>query len=167
MKEMEDIRDIREVITPGFWESYWYWSIGLVLLSLFGFWVIKRFFRHTKKSTPPLTPYERAMKQLAFVRGLFSEEAEVFSSSLSLVLRTYLEEELMFPVLEWTTEEFLEETMKNSVVESHARLILGEFLQFCDLAKFARHPLEQEKREKLYKTAKGFIEEMHQKRHEP
>jgi len=71
----------------------------------------------------------------------------------------YLEERFTFRAPERTTEEFLRELSGTDLLAKPQKESLGEFLQSCDLVKFAKYePGEKELRE-LHGAALNLVEE--------
>jgi hypothetical protein len=63
-------------------------------------------------------------------------------------LRSYLEERFQFRAPDRTTEEFLLDLQRTSLLDQAQKDSLGDFLQRCDLVKFARYePTEAELRQ--------------------
>jgi hypothetical protein len=73
--------------------------------------------------------------------------------------RAYLEERFNFRAPERTTEEFLRELGGTDLLAKEQKESLGQFLQSCDLVKFAKYePGEKELRE-LHGAAVKLVEE--------
>ena len=78
---------------------------------------------------------------------------------VSDTIRWYLEERFSFRAPERTTEEFLYELQGTDLLTPDQKTSLGEFLQRCDLVKFARYePGEPELRD-LHDSALRLVEE--------
>jgi len=89
------------------------------------------------------------------------DEVPAFVTSVSGVLRTYIEEAFAVRAPESTTEEFLFEVAARHDSLSEHRDSLGGFLTSCDLVKFARHRPEPTAAEPLLLTAEDFVEATH------
>lgn len=141
----EGLRDIKApVVIPG-WEWVW-WALGvavvaLLLLGLLIFLVTRR----KQTALPPLIPpHIRARERLAQALALIGEP-KPFVIAVSDALRGYLEERFRFRAPERTTEEFLHELKRTERLLPDQKESLGEFLQRCDLVKFAQYePTETE-----------------------
>ena len=71
-----------------------------------------------------------------------------FCILVSDTIRFYLEECFDFRAPERTTEEFLHELQDTDLLTAEQKERLGEFLESCDLVKFAKYePREPELRE--------------------
>ena len=62
-----------------------------------------------------------------------------FSIRVSDILRRYVVEQYQLPVTRQTSVEFLEALAKASPFSEDERALLGDFLNRCDLIKFARY----------------------------
>ena len=82
-----------------------------------------------------------------------------FCILVSDTVRLYLEERFEFRAPERTTEEFLHELQGTNLLLPDQKSSLGEFLQCCDLVKFAKYePREPELRD-LHDSALRLVEE--------
>ena len=86
-------------------------------------------------------------------------DPRLFCIAVSDATRLYLEERFDLHAPERTTEEFLKELRRTHHLNADQKLTLGEFLEQCDLVKFARlEPTESELRS-LYRIAERLVEE--------
>lgn len=135
---------------------------GAVFLALV-LWLLLR-----KKPAPPLTPYQRALQELQFARGLRDTgQDKIFAIAVSDAVRRYLESAYHMPAPERTTEEFLQVAMHHVWLQGELTTLLRRFLEFCDLAKFAGQQFGAEEREQLLNTAREFIETAEKLRQPP
>ncbi|MBN2211498.1 MAG: hypothetical protein JW709_08905 [Sedimentisphaerales bacterium] len=81
-----------------------------------------------------------------------------FYDRVSDILRHYIEHRFDFRAPEKTTEEFLAEIPSANVLSSPDQNRLGEFLQHCDLVKFARYSPTTDQIQKTFDLVKNFIE---------
>ena len=82
-----------------------------------------------------------------------------FCILVSDTIRVYLEERFDFHAPERTTEEFLHELQGTDLLSAEQKEKLGEFLERCDLVKFAKYePGEPELRD-LHGSALRLVEE--------
>ncbi len=112
-------------------------AVGLVALALGG-WELRR--RLTAKPPPP-SPPEWALKELDRIEALAlpaAGETERYHTLLSDVVRRYLELRFRLPASRQTTAEFLQGMQSAPQLTAEQQALLGDFLQRCDLAKFAR-----------------------------
>jgi hypothetical protein len=153
----EDIRDIRPPIhIPYGWLWAAYAGGGLVLvLSIFALW---RWYRWHGGSRRKLL-YELTLEKLEAARALMEPlKGYQFSIAVSEIIRTYIEQLFQVRAAHRTTEEFLHDLASGShdVLTVHEPL-LAEFLQHCDLAKFARWHLSVTQMEAMYQSARAFV----------
>jgi Domain of unknown function (DUF4381) len=152
----EDIRDIRgpKFILPAW--ALWAAIAAAVLLALCGYW----FWRWQRgRRARILTPFEIALKGLEDIRArMLPGSAREFSIEVSAIVRTYIEHRFDVTATRRTTEEFLRELLEsaNASLARH-RTLLGEFLQQCDVVKFAAQSLTIQNMESLRQSARAFV----------
>jgi len=81
-----------------------------------------------------------------------------FYECISDILRHYIEHRFDLKAPERTTEEFLPELISANVLGKSDQKRLGEFLQHCDLVKFAKYTPTTEQIQKTFDLVKDFIE---------
>ena len=148
----EDIIDIRppiHIATPFPWIA-----VGAAALAVAGIgaaaWKLLR--RQRRKLA-----YEIALERLENARPLMRESnAEPFCLTVSDVVREFIEEELLVRAMHRTTNEFLHVSLSNPQLAAH-RDTLANFLQHCDLAKFARWSLTVPQMEAMLSSAREFV----------
>src|SRR5436190_4479186 len=154
------LHDIKPpVIIPNRWLSVW-WALGLFVLAglLFWFWRYRQKRRAEQPAAPIIPAHVRAKQKLQEALALIGQPRE-FCILVSDTVRWYLEERFDFRAPERTTEEFLYELQATSLLTPDQKQSLGEFLNRCDLVKFARYePGEPELRE-LHSSALRLVEE--------
>jgi len=164
--EGEDIRDIKEpveVVLPK--EYWWIWVVIMVVAvgSGVGFWIV-----HRKKKTeisvpePPDVVALRALEGLKEFKLDDEESVKEYYIRVSSIVRHYIEDRFSLEAPERTTEEFLSELAGSDVLGREHKMLLREFLRHCDLVKFAKYLPTQEEVEKVYNSAKKFVEETRQ-----
>ena len=154
-KDLLPIKPEMSIPAPYWWVP---WLIGttvtLIILVPICIWALRRMRMPAAK----ISPHERARKRLAEAEGLMGE-SEPFCVLVSHTLRVYLEERYSLHAPEETTEEFLVEMQSSPNLTKSQKEMLVEFLGHCDLVKFARHELEDEKLEHLLHTASQIVNE--------
>jgi len=160
-----DIRSIKPPVDiPSGWEWVW-WTLAALALALALWWLWRRW--RARVATPPpapvVPPHIRARQRLeAALR--FIADPRLFCIEVSDALRLYLEERFHLRAPERTTEEFLEELRRAPVLTTDQKACLADFLERCDLVKFARfEPTESALRE-LRDSALRLVDETS---HEP
>ena len=105
-----------------------------------------------------MSPNEQAMYA---IRELKNTPLEVhsFYTSLSDIVRHYLEGQFNIAATGQTTREFLNAAKKNPHLEQTDREALGSFLVAADLVKFARHEPGSNVNNEAIHRAEIFIHE--------
>lgn len=155
--------DIHGVKPPIAIPNDWAWLGWLLLIAAMaaaGVWAWK--FRKKKKAlapvSPPIPPHVRARQRLHAALGLI-QDPRVFCIEVSDVLRTYLEERFHFHAPDRTTEEFMMELHDTHILTVDQKQSLQEFLQSCDLVKFARHEPTEAALLELHESALRLVDE--------
>jgi hypothetical protein len=154
------LRDIKQPVDiPSGWAWVW-WVLAALALAALLFWAWRR-WQQRRALVPPvpvIPPHVRAKQRLQEALASISRPRE-FCILVSDTLRLYLEERFDFHAPERTTEEFLHELRGTPLLTTAQKESLGEFLQRCDLVKFARYePGEPELRD-LHASALRLVEE--------
>jgi hypothetical protein len=150
----EDILDIRGPIhieAPFPWLA---WSACAALAASLGYglWA---FLRRPRRKLP----YEIALEKLEAARPLMqAESAEPFSLAVSEIVRLFIETCLPVRAAHRTTNEFLHDlvNLPDSPLAAQ-RETLAQFLEHCDLAKFARWTLTVPQMEAMLASARNFV----------
>ena len=160
-----DIRDIKPPEpVPVDWRPYWVLGGALALLAAIAalVWRIRSRPARAAGALPPRPPHELAAEALAelrrrnlVARGAFKE----YYSTLSGIVRTYLEQRFRLRAPEMTTEEFLLTTAREGRLDPGHRRLLGDFLVESDLVKFARHLPTIADSERAWSAAQRFVDE--------
>jgi hypothetical protein len=153
----EDIRDIRPPIHIPYswlWAAYLAGGLGLAGLAIAA-WRGHRWYRQSHRKLL----YELTLDELEAARALMEPgKGYQFSIAVSEIIRNYIEKRFQARAAHRTTGEFLHDLL----AQSHAGLsahqpLLAEFLQHCDLAKFARWQLSVAQMEALHHSAGTFV----------
>jgi len=153
----EDIRDIRgpKFIAPPWLLPAVIAGVLLLALGAYGFWR----WRRRRRQPRVLLPFEVALQRLEEMRALMQPgRAREFSIAVSDVVRRYIEERFGVTATHRTTEEFLHDLLDSSHAPlARHRALLSEFLQACDLVKFAGVSLTLHNMESLHHSARAFV----------
>jgi hypothetical protein len=152
----EDIRDIRgpKLIVPE-WLVPALLAAGVLVIG--GSYVLWRRLRRLKAR--PLLPYEIALQRLDASRAFMQPaSAREFTTTVSGIIRGYIEQRFSVIATRRTTEEFLRDLLEptnTSLARYQSRL--GEFLNRCDLVKFAALSPTLKDMESLHQSARAFV----------
>jgi len=152
----EDIRDIRQ---PRHLPASWPWvvvaaGVTILLASAVAGWSWLR-----RKRVAQFSPCETALQNLEAARALMNpEKAREYCFAASKIIREYVEEQMRLSAPRLTTEEFLRELVEGDAQIAGAhRGLLGNFLEHCDLAKFAGWRYSQESLAEMHASAIQFV----------
>ena len=152
---VDDIRDIHGPILVLRHHPWWPFAIvgvGIVVLAI----IVRAVVLYRRRRILPNDV--RAMRALAAARELIEQgDVQGFSTRVSSVVRVYVESSFGVHAPKLTTEELLANLMTdNGPVSSH-RGELGVFLEFCDLAKYARWSLSRSEMAGMLDSAEAFV----------
>lgn len=155
-----DIRNIKPPVKiPSGWEWLWWTLAALAVAGVL--YVLWRWWRKKVASravVPPIPPHIRARQRLQEALRLIAD-ARLFCIAVSDALRIYLEERFQLRAPERTTEEFLQDLQRTAHLDETQKRSLADFLERCDLVKFARlEPAEATLRE-LHESALRLVDE--------
>lgn len=155
-----DIRGIKPPVEiPNEW--LWVWIALGTLVAALAAWFIWKKLRQKQSLVPAepiIPPHIRAKQRLAEALRLIGDPNQ-FCTEVSQTLRLYLEERFELRAPERTTEEFLVELQSSRHLTLDQKLSLGEFLQSCDLVKFARHEPTESNLRQLHDSALRLVDE--------
>jgi len=153
--------DIHEIAPPVDYSLVPPWVVfggiilGLVLLGLMGWWIRKRLLR----PKPQPSARDRALQNLDRIsREMESMTPYQFSIRVSDILRSYVTEQYALPVTRQTSVEFLTTIAKASPFSEDEKSLLEDFLNRCDLIKFARYEATLEDGRLLLEDATRFVQ---------
>jgi hypothetical protein len=153
----EDIRDIRgpKHVFPAWLLPAVLIGGALLALGAYGLW---RWLRRRRRPRA-LLPFEAALQRLEEIRPLMQpESAREFSIAVTDIVRSYIEQRFDVTATHRTTEEFLHDLLASSNPSlARHRGLLAEFLQQCDLVKFAGMSLSRQSMESLQQSARAFV----------
>ena len=115
--------------------------------------------RRRRISAPTLSLADRTLQRLDNTRPLMRPDtARAFGIAASGLIRDYIEKRFEVVATQRTTEEFLQALLQspNEALARH-RSLLAEFLQQCDLVKFAGDSLAVADMESLFSSARRFV----------
>lgn len=129
--------------------------VALALCGLLGWWARRRWLR----PKPQPSPRERTLELLDRVgREIETLSPYQFSIRVSDILRRYVTDQYKLPVTRQTSVEFLAALTKASPFSEDERSLLEDFLNRCDLIKFARYDATTEDSRLLLEEATRFVQ---------
>src|SRR5436305_7976809 len=126
-------------------------------LAIIGFivWLIAQ---RRKRPQPPQLPRHRALEALERMRDeIDGLNPYQFSIRVSDILRRYVTEQHGLPVTRQTSVEFLNALRGSSPFSDDEKSLLEDFLNRCDLIKFARYEATLSDSELLLEEAIRFV----------
>lgn len=128
--------------------------LTLAILGVIG-WLIVRWMRRPR---PEKSARDRALEALQGARAAITALSPYeFSIRVSDILRRYVVEQYQLPVTRQTSVEFLEAIANSSTFSEEDRSLLSDFLNRCDLIKFARYEATTADSELLLDEATRFV----------
>ncbi len=128
--------------------------VGLTIVGLLIWWIVRK----RKRALPPQLPRERALEALEQIsHEIESIDPYQFSIRVSDILRGYVTEQYALPVTRRTSVEFLNALTKSSPFSAEEKTLLEDFLNRCDLIKFARYEATTADSRLLLEEATRFV----------
>jgi hypothetical protein len=154
---------LHDIKPPVYIANPWFWVwLGLGTLVLVGVLVLVfRIWKRKREEAgiiPIIPAHVRARQRLQEALALIGQPRE-FCILVSDTVRWYLEERFEFRAPERTTEEFLHELQSTDMLTPDQKTSLGEFLNRCDLVKFAKYEPRQPELRDLHDSALRLVEE--------
>ena len=135
----EEFHDIAPAVDYSLIPPWLVFVIVFVALSLLGF-VVWLFAKRRKPPLPPKLPREIALEELERIAGEIERMSPYqFSIRVSDILRKYVTQQYGLPATRQTSIEFLTALAKASPFSAEEKSLLEDFLNRCDLIKFARY----------------------------
>jgi hypothetical protein len=127
---------------------------GLLVLGL----IVWLFARKRKPPQPPKLPREIALEALERISYQIEKISPYrFSIRVSGILRHYVTEQYALPVTRQTSVEFLTALARSSAFSNDEKSLLEDFLNRCDLIKFARYEATSSDSQLLLEEATRFV----------
>jgi hypothetical protein len=153
----DEIYDIRP---PLFFLHSWLWLwIALGTLAAVALLILLWRWFGARSARKAQSAYELALEKLEKARPLMREDDPApYAVAVSEAIRTYLGQRFNSPSTRRTTEEFLRQMEADPAapLASH-RDLLRDFLQACDLLKFARYQPALVELERVQERAVSFV----------
>jgi hypothetical protein len=127
---------------------------GLLLLGL----IVWLLMRRRKQPQPPKLPRDIALEELEQIGHEIERITPYrFSIRVSDILRRYVTDQYALPVTRQTSVEFLTALAKSSPFSEAEKSLLEDFLNRCDLIKFARYEATASDSQLLLEEAMRFV----------
>jgi len=155
-----DIRPIKPPVSvPNPW-TWVFWTAGILLaIALAAAALIVWLAKQKRRAIPvPVPPHVRARQKIDAALLLIGDP-RAFCIAVSDAVRVYLEERFNLRAPERTTEEFLRDLQKTSVLTAQQKESLASFLEQCDLVKFARFEPPESLLRELHEAALRLVHE--------
>ena len=130
---------------------------SLIVLTIIGLaiWYGRRFFR---KKQVTLSPRERTLAALSEIENEVEKIAPYqFNIRVSNILRRYVVEQFDLPMTRQTSVEFLNAIASAPNFGDEEKTLLADFLNRCDLIKFARYDATTVDSRLLLDEARQFV----------
>lgn len=153
-------QELHDIAPPVDYSLVPWWVVfgtAFAVLTILGLcaWVI---YRWMKRPKAPQTARERALELLARSRHEIDRLTPYeFSIRVSDILRRYVTEQYHLPLTRQTSVEFLGSLSATKTFSADDQALLEDFLNRCDLIKFARYDATTADSELLLEEATRFV----------
>jgi uncharacterized protein DUF4381 len=133
------------------------WTTAVVaLLGLVGIgcWIGRR-----RRPMQQPSPEQRALQELGRLDASAPTDPAAYHTALSEVMRRYLADRFSLPATQRTTAEFLVTIGRSGRLPAEQQALLRDFLERCDLAKFAPVGASAEDRRETAGLARALVEQ--------
>ena len=153
----EEFHDITPPVDYSLIPPWLVFVIAFVVLSLLGL-VVWWFVRRRKPEPPAKLPREIALGELDQIRGeIENMNPYQFSIRVSDILLRYVTQQYGLPATRQTSLEFLTAAAKAPSFSADDKSLLEDFLNRCDLIKFAKYEATLSDSELLLEEAIRFV----------
>src|SRR5262245_34893649 len=153
----EEFHDIAPPVDYSLIPPWLVFVIVFVVASLLGL-IVWRFARRRKPELPPKAPREIAIGELEQIRPEIDRISPYqFSIRVSDILRRYVSQQYGLPAMRQTSIEFLTAAAKAPSFSTDDKSLLEDFLNRCDLIKFAKYEATTSDSELLLEEAIRFV----------
>ena len=165
-----DASDVRGIKPPMSLDKR-YFKLYIIIAIVFGVLILTAIVLHyislrkqreTESIQEPLSAHQIAYNDLESLRAmdLISKgRIKEYYYRLSNIVRHYIENRFKLMAPERTTEEFLVEmTVTGKLTGAHKELV-GNFLEHCDMVKFAAYGPDSQEIENSFNSAKKLVDE--------
>lgn len=150
-----------DIHPPIFFLHSWFWLwFPLVLIAVIALLIFLWLRFRPRHQLSPRSAYELALEKLEQARALLREDNPMpYAVFVSETIRSYLGQRFQSPSTRRTTDEFLRlmDADRTTPLAEH-RELLRDFLQSCDLVKFARYQPRLSELEQVQQRATSFVD---------
>nr|MBU1328855.1 hypothetical protein [Candidatus Omnitrophota bacterium] len=158
---MNDIRPLKDVVEiSGRFPALLVIALILTALVIAAFIYLKKKKVEEKLSMPPRPAGEIAREALKALKEMkLSEKGMIkeYYIKLSDIIRAYMENRYVIFAMDRTTWELFQEMKSKKIERLHADRI-NDFLEDCDMVKFAKYTPSQNEMEEAHKKAEEIVE---------
>ena len=162
---MNDIKDVKPPVNlPDYWWLLWLLlaAAAVSLVVYFFFWFKRKVKTPVVPKAPELPAWEKAYQQLEALqrenlleKGLFKE----FFTRVSDIARHYMENRFNIRAPHMSTEEFLYYLGITGHLNDTQKLALKDFLNSCDMVKFAKYDPTIKEAQVNFDLAKRLVDD--------
>jgi len=144
--------------------SPWFWAglagaiLGVLALVALAVWRIERWMHRPAPPVPAEEWARAALAKLAALNWFEREQVREFYYRLSEIVRVYIEKKFTLAAPEMTTEEFLVALTRDRGALPYDAATLQQFLESCDLVKYAAFEPRREDGERSLDAARAFVD---------
>ena len=158
-----ELKDIKGPLDDNIgWSDIWPWLV-LILIILLSIFTYKKYFNKKKKTvvvkkniqTPAHILALNSLKKLENKKLIDKKDIKEYYSSISEIIRRYIENRFNFPALELTTYEIL--NIITAIIKKEESISLKNILEISDLVKFAKKIPDQIENVKNLNLATDFV----------
>ena len=158
-----EIADIKDVVPlPSRWPLWWIWLVIAAAVLVMAVIILVRRRRQKKRYVRILkAAHELAYESLRKLQEddlVAQQRVKEFYERISHIVRRYIEHRFELPAPQHTTEEFLIEAGSAEYLTAEQKAMLRQFLQHCDMVKFARYGPTPEEIAETFGVTEEFIE---------
>lgn len=160
-------QDIHDIYPPILLQAQFKWWFVILAAAAIAAAAAVVFFLLRKRkqgSAPEIPPHQTALADLTLARHFITDnQSLLYAERVSEILRIYIEKRFRIHSTRQTTTEFLA-SLNTSGASAEPGLIayrssLKEFLNQCDMAKYAHKKSAREHMEKMEEGVRSFIEQ--------
>ena len=149
-----------------------YWVVAAVLAALVvAWWLLRRWSARRALRAAAHASQQAHVDALAELERLFtlidSEQSRPYAIESSAIIRRYIEARFDLSAPLRSTEEFLSEAQHSPRLGAEDQALLAEFLQCCDLLKFAKTFADRGELQQLHDAAIRFVKDSRPARKQP